>query len=53
MVTLDPGGLFSPKKVQKRVVKMMSDGRGESFEEKLKDAGLMLLEERRIRRGYD
>ena len=37
------------EKVQKRVVKMMSDVRGESYEEKLKDAGLMLLEERRIR----
>ena len=35
--------------VQKRCVKMMSDVQGETYEEKLKDAGLQLLKERRER----
>ena len=37
------------EKVQRRCVRMMSDVRGETYEEKLKDAGLMLLKERRMR----
>ena len=38
------------EKVQERMVRMLSDVRGETYEEKLKDAGLTTLEERR-RRG--
>ena len=37
------------EKVQKRAVRMMSDVRGETYEQKLKDAGLVLLKERRSR----
>ena len=39
--------------VQKRCVKMMSDVQGETYEEKLKDAGLQLLKERREKGGCD
>ena len=35
--------------VQKRCIKMMTDVQGETYEEKLKDAGLQLLQERRQR----
>ena len=35
--------------VQKRCIKMMTDVHGETYEEKLKDAGLQLLQERRQR----
>ena len=37
------------EKVQKRLIQMLSDVKGESYEEKLKDAGLMTLKERRVR----
>ena len=37
------------ERVQKRMVRMLSDVRGESYEEKLRDAGLTTLEERRER----
>ena len=37
------------EKVQKRSIQMMCDIRGATYEEKLKDAGLMLLKERRLR----
>ena len=37
------------EKVQRRAIRMMSDVKGETYERKLKDAGLMLLKERRIR----
>ena len=37
------------EQVQKRCVKMMSDVQGETYEEKLKDAGLQLLKDRRER----
>ena len=37
------------EKVQRRAVRMISNIRGETYEEKLKDVGLMLLKERRIR----
>ena len=37
------------EKVQKRAIRMMCDVRGATYEEKLKDAGLMLLKERRLR----
>ena len=37
------------EKVQERLVRMLSDVRGESYEEKLRDAGLTTLAERRIR----
>ena len=37
------------EKVQERMVRMLSDVRGDTYEEKLKDAGLITLEERRIR----
>ena len=37
------------EKVQRRVVRMMCDVRGDTYEEKLKDCGLVLLVERRLR----
>ena len=37
------------EKVQRRAIRMMSDVKGKTYEQKLKDAGLMLLKERRIR----
>ena len=37
------------EKVQRRAVRAMCDVRGYTYEEKLRDAGLVLLEERRIR----
>ena len=37
------------EKVQRRVVRMMSDCRGRTYEERLKDCGLVLLKERRLR----
>ena len=40
----------SMERVQERLVRLLSDVRGESYEEKLKDAGLTTLRERR-RRG--
>ena len=39
------------EKIQRRVIRLMSDVRGNSYEEKLGDAGLMLSEE--IERGHD
>ena len=37
------------EKVQERLIRMLSDVRGENYEEKLKDAGLTTLKERRER----
>ena len=37
------------EKVQERMIRMLSDARGETYEEKLRDAGLTTLEERRNR----
>ena len=37
------------EKVQKRLVRMLSDVRGETYEDKLRDAGLTTLKERRKR----
>ena len=37
------------EKVQKRLVRALSDARGDTYEEKLRDAGLTTLKERRIR----
>ena len=43
------GDKKSLEKIQERLIKMLSDVKGETYEEKLKDAGLTTLEERRIR----
>ena len=37
------------EKIQERLIKMLSDVRGDSYEDKLKDAGLTTLKERRAR----
>ena len=39
------------EKIQERFIRMLADVRGESYEEKLKDAGLSTLEQRRERGG--
>ena len=39
----------SLEKIQERLVRMLSDVKGESYEDKLKDAGLTTLKERRER----
>ena len=37
------------EKIQERLIKMLSDVRGDTYEEKLNDAGLTTLKERRVR----
>ena len=37
------------EKVQERLIRMLSDVRGDTYEEKLKDAGLTTLKDRRLR----
>ena len=49
MGTLNIGDMEVLEKIQKRTVKMMTDVRGDTYEERLKDAGLEKLIERRKR----
>ena len=41
------------EKVQRRMVKLISDKKGDSYEERLESLGLTSLEERRERGGHD
>ena len=43
------GDIKTLEKVQERLVKLLSDVRGRTYEEKLRDAGLTTLAERRTR----